>query len=350
MSTTWTFGNGSEESPLNAAGIAAVTAQTLLDEIREIRREMTEGQDVDEPVLDDPDDMAERVREILSTAEHPPSRPGGRAGQEFAWDQFAAQLLPRLVGKVEAALARCTNTGGMPVTVIGAKGDLSERTRMFAELILSKRPCVSISVTGCLRRLFATGNPTAASLSILVHLPDTPLHAATVTKHSALMSNCSYAHRLTERGEWVQMAGEPLIPDPEPGYVLLPNSLEHMEEALRRAGYTKVQFVDAAEITPAVIEAVLEHAVPAAIHCSGHVLNSAVALVASRHGMAVRLYGPNGKALEPWAASKMICNAVTGDQPFLEGLIIARDPMAAMRIGRIVNDELGREDSEEEDL
>ncbi|MCX4740784.1 hypothetical protein [Streptomyces antibioticus] len=339
MSINGTFGNGSEELPLNAAGITAVTAHALHHGLRDMRRGMTEGQDVDEAMPDNPSDMIDLVRGLLSTAEHPPSRPDGRAGQEEAWQQFSAQILPNLIDKVDNALAGTTNTAGIPATVIGAKGDLAERTCVFAEHLQAQRPCVSVSVTGSLRRLFATGNTLAASLSVLVHLPQSPLHAATVTKASALMSNCSYAHRLTEQGEWIQMAGAPLVPDPEPGYVLLPYSLRHLEEALRRAGYSDVQFVAPDEITPAVIEAVLEHAVPAAIHCSGHVLNSAVALVASRHGMAVRLYGPNGKALEPWEASQMICKAATSSHPHLDGLIIARDAVAAMRIGRIVNDD-----------
>jgi hypothetical protein len=317
-----------------------VTAKTLHHELNEIRREMTEGRDVDEAFQDDdPGDMVDRVRDLLSTDGHPPSRPAGRAGQALAWDQFNAQFLPRLVSRVESALTDTVNSAGVPATLIGAKGDLSERTRMFGDQLLAKRPCVSISVTGNVRRLFTFGDIMAASLSVLVYLPESPLHAATVTQRSALMSSCSEAHRLTRSGDWVQMAGAPLVPDADPDYVLLPDSLRHLEEALRLAGYGYAQFVPAEEITPAVIEAVLEHAVPAAIHCPGHVLNSAIALVASKHGMAVRLSGAGDKALEPWAASGMICKAATSGQPHLDGLIIARDPIAALRIGRILRED-----------
>ncbi|MEC7053602.1 hypothetical protein RFN57_15075 [Streptomyces violaceochromogenes] len=317
-----------------------MTAETLYRELNQIRREMTEGRDVDDAFPDDdPGAMVDRVRALAEGNEYPSGRPVGRAGQAFAWDQFDAQLLPRLIGKVEGTLAGTVNTAGIRATFIGAKGDLAERTRMFSDQLLAKRPCVSISITGNPRRLFVYGHSMAASLSVLVHLPGSPLHAATVTQRTALMSSCSDAHRLARSGDWVHMAGAPLVPDADPGCVLLPNSLRHLEEPLRRAGYTEVEFVPVEQITPAVIEAVLEHAVPAAIHCSGHVLNSAIALVASRHGMTVRLYGANGKALEPWAASQMICEAATSGHPYLQGLIIARYATAALQIGRILDED-----------
>ena len=79
-------------------------------------------------------------------------------------------------------------------------------------------------------------------------------------------------------------------------------------------------------------------------------LNSAVAVVASRHGMAVRLYGPNGQALKAWDASRMICEAATSSHPYLEDLVIARDPVAALRIGRIVSEDTDDEHARDRDL
>ncbi|MFC4507157.1 MULTISPECIES: hypothetical protein [Streptomyces] len=156
---------------------------------------------------------------------------------------------------MEAALADIVNTAGIPAVAVRAKGDLDERTRLAGEQILTKRPCASISPTGDLRRIYrheglgAAGEP----------LPGPPTYQ--------------------------EMAGVPAVPDARPGSVLLPDTLDHLEGLLRSAGYRDIDFVPATRMTPAVIAAVLEHAVPAAIHCSGHVLDSAIALVASRHGM-----------------------------------------------------------------
>jgi hypothetical protein len=75
--------------------------------------------------------------------------------------------------------------------------------------------------------------------------------------------------------------------------------------------------------------------VPAAIHGPVPVLNSAIAMVAAKHGMTVRLYGPGGRFLTPSQASQMIWTAATDGNPDIGGLTIARDPVAALRIAQI---------------
>ncbi|MFC4507156.1 MULTISPECIES: hypothetical protein [Streptomyces] len=40
----------------------------------------------------------------------------------------------------------------------------------------------------------------------------------------------------------------------------------------------------------------------------------------------------------------MICEAITNGQPRLDGLVIARDSLAALRIGRILTEALGSEE------
>lgn len=326
------FGKGSEESPLTADAVTACAAKTLHRGLAEYHRRMAEGWDVDEFMSGDPTDT---VRDILKSTGRPTPRPAGRAGQQWAWDRYCDGLLTQFVGKVETALADTFNTADVQLTFIGAKGDLTERTRMFGELLRADKPVVSISVTGDLRDLFTTGHTQAASFSVFVYLPGFDLHAATVMKYSAQMANRKVAHRLTSRGEWIQMAGEPLVPDPEPEAFLLPESLRHLEDKLYDIGYTKLRFVADESITPAVIEAVLEHAVPAAIHGPVPVLNSAIAMVAAKHGMTVRLYGPGGRFLTPSQVSQMIWTAATDGNPDIGGLTIARDPVAALRIAQI---------------
>ncbi|KFF99129.1 hypothetical protein IQ62_20830 [Streptomyces scabiei] len=327
------FGKGSEESPLTSLGVAAKSVEILHQGLNEWHREMAEGRDVDESTLGDAVD----VDALLCEPERLFRRPMGRAGQEFTWGRYRESFLPRLIGEVEKELAGAVNTARVTPTVIGAKGDLDERTRMFGELLGTDGACVCISVTGDLFDFLVTGNSHAASISVFVNMPDTQLYAATVMKHSALMANASLAHRLTSSGEWVQMAGEPLVPDPEPGSFILPESLVRLEDELHDSGYTKIKIVPDESITPAIIEAVLEHAVPAAIHSPEHVLNSAIAQVARGHGMAVRLYGPGRRSLTPSQTSQMIREAATTGLPNLSGLIIARDSLAAQRIGRIID-------------
>ncbi|WP_405833947.1 hypothetical protein [Streptomyces sp. NBC_01176] len=324
------------EVPYRADGIAGLSASTIFGTLRTIRQELEQGQDADQKLPQD--DELRHVR-ALESLDDPCPPWSGRAGQTRFWDTFEASLMPRIVGAVHTALERVSNTAGVPITVIGAKGSLEERTEEFREHILSGRPVVSISATGCLRRLFVTGDANAASLSVLVWLPDHPLHAAAVTAESALMSDCTNAHRLLPSGTWIQMLGEPLVPDPEPGYIVLPRSVTGLEKRLRRE-YQNLIVVD--DTSSAIIQAVLSRAVPAAIHFSEGVLNSAIVLVSAGHGMAVRLYSNGGNVTEPWGASKILYKAATGNTPFVEGLVIARDEITARRLGRIVEDETDR--------
>ncbi|GGX97510.1 hypothetical protein [Streptomyces fructofermentans] len=326
-------GDGAEH-PYRADGIAGLSASTIFGTLRTIRQELEQGRDADQPLPQD-----EELRHVrdLESLDDPCPPWNGLAAQAHFWDTLEASLMPRIAGEVQAALERVTNTAGVPITVIGAKGSLDERTAEFREHVLSGRPVVSISATGCLRRLFATGDAASASLSVLVWLPNHPLHAAAVTVESALMSDCTNAHRLLPCGTWIQMLGEPLVPDPEPGCIVLPRSLSGLETGLRRE-YQHLLFVD--DTSSAIIQAVLNRAVPAAVHFSEGVLNSAIVLVSAGHGMAVRLYGSGGSATKPWDASKILYKAATGGTPFVEGLVIARDEITARRLGRIVDDEI----------
>ncbi|MFE4824785.1 hypothetical protein ACFRFU_52355 [Streptomyces sp. NPDC056704] len=332
------FAGDGDQVPYKADGIAGTTAQAVFRSLQDIGKDLEQGLDMEEKLPQDEELRHVRDLESLYEGQRPPW--SGREGQARYWDELEASLLPRIAGDVQSALEKVNNTSGVPLSVIGAKGSLEERTDEFREHILSGRPVVSISVTGCLRRLFATGDARSASVSILVWLPGHPLHAAVVTTQSALMSDCSNAHRLRPNGEWVQMLGEPLIPDPEPGYVVLPRSLSRLEARLRRE-YSDPIFVD--DTASTIIQAVLNRAVPAAVHFSEGVLNSAIVLVSAGHGMAVRLYS-GGKVMNPWGASKILYRAATGNTPFVEGLVIAREEVTALRLSRIVEDEIDRFD------
>ncbi|MFF3487364.1 hypothetical protein ACFYXC_29400 [Streptomyces sp. NPDC002701] len=337
--------------PYRADGISGLSASTIFDTLRTFRDELEQGQDADQKLPQD--DELRHVRELESLDDPCPPW-NGRPAQTRFWDTFEASLMPRIVGAVQKALDRVTNTAGVPITVIGAKGSLEERTDDFREHILNSRPVVSISATGCLRRLFVTGAANAASLSVLVWLPNHPLHAAAVTVDSALMSDCTNAHRLLPDGTWMQMLGEPQLPDPEPGHIVLPKSVTGLEDRLRRE-YKNLIVVD--DTSSTIIQAVLNRAVPAAIHVSEGVLNSAIVLVSAGHGMAVRLYSNGGAVTRPWDASKILYKAATGSTPFVEGLVIARDEVTARRLGRLVEDETDRfeqlgltDDFDDEDL
>ncbi|WP_371572613.1 hypothetical protein [Streptomyces sp. NBC_01314] len=165
------------------------------------------------------------------------------------------------------------------------------------------------------------------------HVPHHPLYAATVTPSTALLSDCSGSWRLTLADGWQAMVGDPVVADPAPDYVLLPRSLEHLAPRIRRH-YKEPLFPY--DTTAAIVQAVLGGAVPVAVHFTEHVLDSAILPVAIGHGMIVRLQG-SGELLEkPWEASKYMYKAVTGEVPFGDGLVIARNIWDARRVSRVL--------------
>ncbi|MER8226360.1 hypothetical protein ABTZ58_38885 [Streptomyces sp. NPDC094143] len=75
---------------------------------------------------------------------------------------------------------------------------------------------------------------------------------------------------------------------------------------------------------------------PVAVHFTEHVLDSAILPVAIGHGMIARLQN-NGDLLEkPWEVSKYMYKAVTGEVPFSDNLVIARNIWDARRVSRIL--------------
>jgi hypothetical protein len=242
----------------------------------------------------------------------------------------------RVVSDVQTALGDACKVFGQPITVLGSHGSLAERMEAFRARVKTEQPVVSISASGSMRRWLTTRDATATSLSIITYIPEHPLYAAAVTPTTALLSDCSGSWRLTLTDGWQAMAGDPLIADPAPDYVLLPRSLEHLKSRIRRH-YKEPLFPY--DSSAAIVQAVLSGAVPVAVHFTEHALDSAILPVAIGHGMIVRLQN-NGDLLEkPWEASKYMYKAVTGEVSFSDSLVIARDIWDARRVSRILTRE-----------
>lgn len=324
-------GNGRHE-PFGPDAVTGLAAHTALSALDIIGRELTTGQDMSQELP--PDQALAKVLDMQDEWNPPRRRPpAGVPSQEECWNDKAAAVMRRVVGDIQTALRDVTNTSGQPITVLGADGTLIERTEAFRAQVKDKRPVVSVSASGCMRRWLTTRDTTATSLSIVTYIPNHPLYAATVTPTTALLSDCSGSWRLTLADGWQAMTGAPLVADPAPDYVLLPRSLEHLASRIRRH-YKEPLFPY--DTTAAIVQAVLGGAVPVAVHFTEHVLDSAILPVAIGHGMIVRLQ-ESGELLEkPWEASKYMYKAVAGEVPFGDGLVIARDIWDARRVSRIL--------------
>lgn len=328
-------GNGRHEAfgADTATGLAARAALHTLDLVG---REAATGQDMNEKLP--PDRALPKVLalqdEWSSSARRRP--PAGVPGQEECWNDKATAVMGRVVRDVQETLGAVTRASGRPVTVLGAEGSLIERTEAFRAQVKGDRPVISVSAGGCMRRWLTTRDTTATSLSIITYIPGHPLYAATVTPTTALLSDCSGSWRLTLSDGWKAMTGTPLVADPAPDYVLIPRSLQHLESRLRRH-YKEPLFPY--DTSAAIVQAVLGGAVPAAVHFTEHVLDSAILPVAIGHGMIVRLQGSGDLLEKPWEASKYMYKAVTGEIPFGDSLVIARNIWDARRVSRVLTRE-----------
>ena len=311
-------------------GRAAHAALRALDSVS---REVTTGQDMNLKL--EPDQALAKVLALQDEWSSSPRRkpPAGVPGQEESWNDKAAAVMGRIVADVQAALGEVSSVLAQPGTVLGSEGSLTERMEAFRARVKAKQPVVSVSASGCMRRWLATRDATATSLSIVTYIPEHPLYAAAVTPTTALLSDCSGSWRLTLADGWQAMAGDPLIADPAPDYVLLPRSLEHLAPRIRRH-YKEPLFPY--DSSAAIVQAVLSGAVPVAVHFTEHVLDSAILPVAIGHGMIVH-FRDSGLLIEkPWDASRYMYNAVQGKITFGEGLVIARDLWAARRITSVL--------------
>ncbi|MGW6015606.1 hypothetical protein [Streptomyces sp. NPDC055210] len=322
--------------PLRADVATGLTAHTVLRTLDAISRENTTGPDMTHELP--PEQALEKVLALQDEWTNPPRHrpPAGVPSQEEHWNAKAAAAMNRIVSDVQAALGDAGKPPGQPVTVLGSDGTLSERMEAFRARVKARQPVVSISPSGCMRRWLTTREPTATSLSVITYIPEHPVYAATVTPTTALLSDCSGSWRLTLADGWQAMAGDPLIADPDPDYILLPRTLKHLEPQIRRH-YKEPLFPH--DSSAAIVQAVLSGAVPVAVHFTEHYLDSAILPVAIGHGMIVRLQN-SGELLEkPWEASKHMYKAVTGEVPISDGLVIARDIWDARRASRLLAQE-----------
>ncbi|MDN0198475.1 hypothetical protein [Streptomyces sp. S.PNR 29] len=320
------------QDPFGADGITACASHTALLELDTLGREVALGQDLTQDLPDD--EKLEKVIGLRDLWQQPARKrpPAGVPRQIGNWDAQATRAKLRITRAVQRRLRQVTNVSGKPITVLDSDGTLEERTDAFRACVRGDRPVVSVSASGCFRRWLATGDSTATSLSIITYIPGRPLYAATVTVNTALLSDCSGSWRLTLADGWQAMSGEPIVAEPDPGFIVLPRSLEHLAPGLRKH-YEEPIFPR--DTSSAIAQAVLGGAVPVAVHFTEHVLNSAIFPVAVGHGMVVRV--DDGQLIEkPWDASRHLYKALTGEIAFGEEHVIARDMWAIHRVTRVL--------------
>ncbi|MFF7261707.1 hypothetical protein ACFZCL_15675 [Streptomyces sp. NPDC008159] len=255
------------------------------------------------------------------------------ASGESSLEEECADFLARLFRVAREVLDGLGEEMGTPIALIGAEGKHEERLELFRRHVLDRRPVVSVSVTGCPQALLIRGDARAASLSVLVWLPSPPLAAATVTLESALIADCTSAYRLSPEGEWEELTEDTPAVSPGTGYLVFPWSMVARADLLTKE-FPKIEFQE--ETTSAIIQAVLNHRVPAAIHPSGEVLDSAILLVAAAQGLTVRLHDVEGTPMTALEASKMLFRAVREGSPTLPGVIIARGQETAQSVAELL--------------
>ncbi|UUU25530.1 hypothetical protein [Streptomyces sp. DSM 40750] len=318
--------------------MATVVAEALCTEQRNSLYAIRRPVDVDHAHTRLPGyDAPEAVRALRDPYEFDPGAhpPAGVPAREQSWEERIAAFRERLFRVAEAALGGLGEEMGVSFSLIGAEGSREERRELFRSHIRQGRPTVSISETGSLEALLVRGDPRAASLSVLVWLPKPPMAAATVTLESALTADCTSAYRVSAAGEWELLTEDTPTATPGPGHLVFPWSLVSRADRLAKE-YPHIDFQE--ETTSAIIQAVLNHSVPAAIHPSGDVLDSAILLVAAAHGLAVRLYDSKGAPMIPWEASKLLHQAIRDGEPRLPGVVIARDEFTAQRVAALLGD------------
>ncbi|MEU4653731.1 hypothetical protein AB0G32_07275 [Streptomyces sp. NPDC023723] len=333
------FDGDGRKGPLGADYITGRTAETALRLLDTLGREAGHGLDMTErlPAVVELDKVIALRQEWSGSPRHRP--PADVPRPEQHWQAWAEQAMRRIVRAVEDALREAGEAGGQPIAVLGADGGLDERTTAFRDHVHARRPVVSVSASGSIRRWLTTRDPTSVSLSVLTYIPGRPLYAAVVTPTAALLSDCSGSWHLTLGTGWQAMTGEPSYPDPDPQYIVLPRTLEHLSARLRRF-YREPLFPY--DTSSAIAQAVLSGAVPVAVHFTGPVLDAAILPVAIGYGLIVSL-PDSGELLEkPWEASKHLYKAVTGEISFGADLVIARDLWAARRISSVLRRETAR--------
>jgi hypothetical protein len=300
-------GVSGHQQPIASLRVATVVSQALFVELRNSVRGTRQ------PMKSDPQ-------------AHPPA--------ESFWGERIADTRGRLFRVVQAELAALGADMGTSFSLVGVEGDLAERLEILRGHILEGRPVVSLSMTGDLEKLLAHGDPRAASFSVLVWLPTPPLAAATVTLESALTADCDSAYRMSVPGEWELLTEDTPVAAAGEGHLVFPRSLMSRAHLLTD-DYPEISYED--ETASVIIQAVLNHSVPVAIHSSGHVLDSAILLVAAAHRykLAVRMCDARVTPMASWEASKLLYRAIRDGKP-LPDVVIARDKAVAERIAGLV--------------
>ncbi|MGW5782649.1 hypothetical protein ACWEWK_01490 [Streptomyces sp. NPDC003757] len=216
--------------------------------------------------------------------------------------------------------------------IIGPHGDPARRLEQVRRCIAEDRAFVSVALCGSLQDLLVTSHPWAASLSVLAKVPGEPIAAAVATARQAMAADCSDAYRLLlPEGDWKLRTEDDVRHPVAPGYAILPTEFRTLPSPLPEQLCAHVQFAD--DTASAITEALIGGHIPLAVYHGGHVLESAVVLVAAAHGFFVRPLTEGGTVLEPWQCSGLLASSLARGAD-IPGLVLGRYEINAKNLAQ----------------
>jgi hypothetical protein len=320
---------GVQSAPRVSAAIARAAAEEAVRAVADVSTGLVRDLEVDasRQVLPQPCTPSEQL--ALLYDETPPPPAPTVAGIPGAADFWRATTMEG-VAAISVRLWERTDLCSEKVRIIGPYGSPAERLEQVRACIAHEQAFVSIALCGSLKRLLVTGNPWAASVSVLAKMPGEPIAAAVATVRHALAADCSDAYRLLlPEGEWKVRSEDDVLHPAAPGYVILPSELRGAAEPLLERFYKHPDFVD--DTASAIAEALLSNHVPLAVHYGGHILEAAVVLVAAAHGFVVRPLVPGGTVLRPWQCTRLLTSALTSGVG-IPRLVLGRDEVNAKNL------------------
>ncbi|KOT99636.1 MULTISPECIES: hypothetical protein [Streptomyces] len=325
---------GVPPTPRISAELARATAEEAVRAIAGGSSHLVRDLDVDQSrhVLPQPQSPSEKLALLHDRTRPRPAPPvAGVPRARAFWREMTVNALTDISSAVRGTLWERTDLDTDALDIVGPHGDPATRLEQIRTCIEKKRSFVSIALCGSLQDLLVTGHPWAASLSILAKAPGEPIAAAVATARQAMAADCSDAYRLLlPEGDWKMRTEDDVHHPVAPGYVILPKELRVPSPLPEQLG-AHAQFAD--DTASAITEALIGGHIPLAVYHGGHVLQSAVVLVAAAHGFFVRPLTEGGTVLAPWQCAGLLASSLSKGTD-IPGLVLGRYEINAKNLAQ----------------
>ncbi|MFC8412936.1 hypothetical protein [Streptomyces coelicoflavus] len=320
-----------QPTPTISVELARSAAEEAVRAIAGKSSHLARDLDVDQSrhVLPQPKSPADKLALLRDQVPARSARPAAGIPRARAfWQDTTEGTLGDIASEVRRTLGKRTDRGSLEV--IGPYGNPARRLEQISVCIAENRPFVSMALCGSLQDLLVTSQPWAASLSILAKAPGEPIAAAVASARQAMAADCSDAYRLLlPEGDWQRRSGEETSRSVAPGYIILPKEFSTRAVRLPEGLCAHTDFVE--DTASAITEALIGGHVPLAVHHGGHVLESAVVLVAAAHGFFVRPLTEGGALLKPWQCTGLLSSALAEGADIPE-LVLGRSEINAKEL------------------